>query len=209
MTSPEQQPLESETTGQETEFYYLYKVFKNFKEQIFNKIESKDDREQLYHALTVAIKTHEGQTRRISGLPYIVHPIEVATKALQATDNVDILISCLLHDGPEDRPKRLNDAISDEDINDVVDEDHLPLAEKIDYIIDAYGALEYEFGTNVAKIVFGVTKNIAEDTWRNRARVYIKAIEFDAPDESSIVCAADKICNLSNRLKEYEHAKNK
>ena len=50
----------------------------------------------------LAGKAHEGQFRKYSGMPYIVHPIEVAT-IVQSVDHTDEMIAAaLLHDVVED-----------------------------------------------------------------------------------------------------------
>ncbi len=53
-------------------------------------------------AKMLAGKAHEGQMRKYSGTPYIVHPIEVAT-IVQSVDHTDEMIAAaLLHDVVED-----------------------------------------------------------------------------------------------------------
>jgi len=56
-------------------------------------------------ALACAIKSHEGQIRRVSGNPYIVHPIEVYTivRKYKESRNIDELCAAaVLHDVIED-----------------------------------------------------------------------------------------------------------
>ena len=55
-------------------------------------------------AKMMAGKAHEGQFRKYSGLPYIIHPIEVATtvEAYGGTD--EMIAAALLHDVVEDCP---------------------------------------------------------------------------------------------------------
>ncbi len=53
-------------------------------------------------AKMLAGKAHEGQFRKYTGMPYIVHPIEVAT-IVQSVDHTDEMIAAaLLHDVVED-----------------------------------------------------------------------------------------------------------
>lgn len=54
-------------------------------------------------ALDIAIKAHEGQTRKQSDIPYIYHPLNMACHcfALNIIDD-DIIAACLLHDAVED-----------------------------------------------------------------------------------------------------------
>ena len=66
--------------------------------------------DKLKHPLAVladriAAEAHEGQTRKWSAVPYIVHPRRVAAlaAALEGTDEVDVA-AALLHDVVEDTP---------------------------------------------------------------------------------------------------------
>lgn len=61
--------------------------------------------ELVRKATAFAMKAHDGQTRKGSGLPYIVHPIEVMSivKKYKESKNIeDILAAALLHDTIED-----------------------------------------------------------------------------------------------------------
>jgi len=56
-------------------------------------------------AIELAIKAHEGQTREVSGLPYIVHPIETyaIVKKFKESHNIDaICAAAVCHDTLED-----------------------------------------------------------------------------------------------------------
>ena len=53
-------------------------------------------------AKMMAGKAHEGQTRKYSSLPYIVHPIEVATIVESAGGTDEMIAAALLHDVIED-----------------------------------------------------------------------------------------------------------
>lgn len=53
-------------------------------------------------ALLFAVSKHSGQRRKITGTPYILHPVEVATIASTMSDDMDLIIAALLHDTVED-----------------------------------------------------------------------------------------------------------
>lgn len=53
-------------------------------------------------ALAFAIKAHEGQKRKRSGTPYILHPCEAAAIAATLTSDEEVLAAVLLHDTLED-----------------------------------------------------------------------------------------------------------
>ena len=53
-------------------------------------------------AMEFAVKAHEGQLRKGSKRPYIVHPIEVADIVTYITQDEEIISAALLHDTIED-----------------------------------------------------------------------------------------------------------
>ena len=78
-------------------------------------------------AKMLAGKAHEGQFRKYSGMPYIVHPIEVAT-IVQTVDHSDEMIAAaLLHDVVED---------TDYTVEDIAKEVSPAVAELVDGLTD-------------------------------------------------------------------------
>lgn len=65
--------------------------------------------ERLDAAIRFACKAHEGQVRKVSATPYILHPLEAATVVGALTNDEDIIIAALLHDVVEDTPYTLED----------------------------------------------------------------------------------------------------
>ena len=53
-------------------------------------------------ALLFAVEKHSGAVRKKSTLPYIVHPIEVATIAATLTEDPEVLAAAVRHDTVED-----------------------------------------------------------------------------------------------------------
>lgn len=53
-------------------------------------------------AAKFAIKAHQGQRRKVSKLPYILHPMEAASIAATMTNNEEVIAAALLHDTIED-----------------------------------------------------------------------------------------------------------
>jgi len=53
-------------------------------------------------AVIFATKAHEGQTRKGKGLPYILHPMEVAGIIATMTNDLDTIAAGVLHDTVED-----------------------------------------------------------------------------------------------------------
>lgn len=56
----------------------------------------------LEKSVAFALKAHEGQLRKKSGTPYILHPMEATTIAATLTDDREILAAVMLHDTVED-----------------------------------------------------------------------------------------------------------
>ncbi len=57
---------------------------------------------RLQLAIDYAARMHEGQIRKLSHVPYILHPMEAAAVAASLTDDEDVIIAALLHDVLED-----------------------------------------------------------------------------------------------------------
>lgn len=133
--------------------------------------------ERLDHALRVATWAHEqqGQHRKGTDIPYIIHPFGVMTIASNATDDEDTLIACLLHD----------------------------ILEDVDSKIYNEADMRHDFGERVTKIVLGVTKNSELKYWQERSEAYLNHLENAASDESVIVSTADKVQNLKSILYDY------
>ena len=56
----------------------------------------------LTDAIAFAAKAHEGQMRKGSDTPYIVHPMEAMAIAATLTDDIEVLAAAALHDVAED-----------------------------------------------------------------------------------------------------------
>ncbi len=66
--------------------------------------------ETFHRAIEFATKAHKGQYRKSSGRPYILHPIEVMSLAMQMKNSKNVFLigtAAILHDADED-----NDQVS-------------------------------------------------------------------------------------------------
>ncbi len=133
--------------------------------------------ERLDKALRIAAWAHDkqGQYRRVSNVPFIVHPFGVMTIASQATDDEDILIGALLHDVLED----------------------------VDEKIYSEADMLRDFGPRVVGLVKDVSHNAAITDWHERNNDYLRHLEFDADKDALIISAADKINNLQSTITDY------
>ena len=73
-------------------------------------------------ALKIALKAHEGQTRK-SGEPYIVHPILVAAITAKISNDEMMVQAALLHDVVEDTPYTIEDLLEEfgDDVSHMVE----------------------------------------------------------------------------------------
>lgn len=67
------------------------------------------DFNRLDQALIFAARAHDGQRRKGTDIPYIVHPAAMAMKLLTMNCMEDVVIAALLHDVVEDTPATLED----------------------------------------------------------------------------------------------------
>ncbi len=121
----------------------------------------------LEAALGFAARAHQGQVRKGTATPYIVHPVGVML-ALQAAGESDpeLLAAALLHDTLEDAGVTA-------------------------------ATLAELFGPRVAEIVAGASEPFARaDLWETRKQ-HTVAFLRTAPRAVQLVAAADKLHNLS------------
>jgi len=75
-------------------------------------------------ALSFATEAHEGQVRKYTGVPYIVHPIEVMEIVKTVSGDVNMHAAALLHDVVEDTDVTIQDIQREfgEDVARLVDD---------------------------------------------------------------------------------------
>lgn len=100
-------------------------------------------------ALKIATELHEGQIRKVSGLPYIVHPIAVADKF----DDEDLKVCAVLHDVIEDTSMTIRTLMQFYDLSNKQAKILNSLTKKKsiaynEYIMD----FEYDFNARMIKI---------------------------------------------------------
>lgn len=64
---------------------------------------------KLDEAIQFAVNAHAGMTRKGDRLPYILHPMEVATIVATITNDEDVLCAAMLHDVVEDTPHTIDE----------------------------------------------------------------------------------------------------
>ncbi len=132
---------------------------------------------RLGDALAFATEKHGRQLRKGTQIPYISHPIAVASLVLEYGGTEDEAIAALLHDVAEDCGGR-----------------------------GALDQIREHFGDNVATIVAGCTDTLEKPkpAWKPRKEAYIAHIGR-ASRSVRLVAAADKLHNARSILKDYRN----
>lgn len=66
-------------------------------------------KEKFIEAISYATDIHQDQKRKLNNIPYILHPMEVASIISTMTNNDDVMISGILHDVVEDTEGTLDE----------------------------------------------------------------------------------------------------
>lgn len=131
---------------------------------------------KLEEAVTFATNMHSGQTRKITNLPYILHPMETAVIVSTLTKNEDLIIASILHDVIEDTPA------TEEDVRNLFGERILSLIKS-----------ETENKRNTLP---------PEKTWRIRKEESLAVLRC-ATHEEQILWLADKLSNVRSMAEHY------
>ncbi len=125
--------------------------------------------ERIAKALALAVQAHDGQKRKGTDIPYVAHPMGVASIALDYGATEDQAVAALLHDVLEDGGPQFVSIIRE------------------------------RFGEAVLAIVEGCTDGVPDAQgrkadWKERKRRYLDHLET-AADEIILVSGADKLHN--------------
>lgn len=126
--------------------------------------------DRIAKALALAVEAHHGQSRKGTKIPYVSHPMAVASIALEYGADEDQAIAALLHDVIEDG------------------------GEKYIQIIEA------QFGRRVLELVQGCTDGVPDKNgikpvaWKQRKEAYIAHLK-EVSDDVLLVSGSDKLHN--------------
>lgn len=125
--------------------------------------------ERISQALALAVEAHTGQSRKGTDIPYVAHPMGVASIALDHGADEEQAMAALLHDAIEDGGAQYAKLIRD------------------------------KFGDRVADIVEGCTDGIPDDSgkkapWKSRKEQYLAHLK-NASDDVLLVSGSDKLHN--------------
>ena len=124
------------------------------------------------------------ELRKGTDIPYMAHLLGVASLVMGEAGHAgfpiteEMVIAALLHDAAEDHGGVLR-------LKDI----------------------EYNFGSNVARMVEGLSDSLTEDpgnkqSWLERKQAYILRLR-EEPDDVQLISAADKLYNARAILKDY------
>ena len=132
---------------------------------------------KLSDAIKFAVDAHEGQKRRVSNAPYIIHPLEAMVIISQLTKNEDVLCAALLHDVIEDAGVTLEE------------------------IRSRFGDRVAQL---VSSDTENKRKNLpASETWKVRKEETLKHLAETDDIEEKMIWLADKLSNARAMLVEY------
>jgi len=131
----------------------------------------------LDKAIVFATRAHEGQTRKMSGIPYILHPLEVAAIIATLTDDIDVMAAGILHDTVEDC------GVAPEEIR------------------GQFGSHVYQLV--LSETEDKLENRPPADTWLERKTDSLLAIQNTKNIEVKILWLGDKLSNLRSFWKEY------
>ncbi len=125
--------------------------------------------ERISEALALAVQAHEKQVRKGTSIPYVAHPMGVASIALEFGADEDQAIAALLHDVLEDGGPQFGPVIKE------------------------------RFGERVLAIVAGCTDGVPDASgqkadWGERKRAYLEHLA-KASDDVLLVSGSDKLHN--------------
>ncbi len=164
----------------------------NFLEKKVANYLSKNDIEKIYKAYKIAKKGHKGQFR-ISGEPYICHPIEVATILAELKLDVATICSALLHDCIEDTKISKQQIKKDfgKDIANIVDGvtklDNIPHSSDIEKQAENFRKLFLAMSADIRVILIKLSdrlhnvRTISAIPFKKKIRIAKETLELHAP----------------------------
>ncbi|MCO4771628.1 MAG: HD domain-containing protein [Deltaproteobacteria bacterium] len=122
-----------------------------------------------------AATLHAGQLRKGTTVPYISHPLAVASIVLEHGGDEDQAIAALLHDGPEDCGGQ--------------------------EVLDEVGR---RFGERTMRLVGSLSDTLEEEkpAWRPRKESYLAHLREEVGDDVLLVSMADKLHNAGSILRD-------
>ena len=124
----------------------------------------------LDDAINFAVQAHSGIVRKASGMPYILHPLEVTAIAGTMTYDREVLAAAVLHDTVEDA------GIS-------IDEIRERFGERVAFLV-------------AAETEDKMREMSPSESWRMRKESSLRMLEEENDVYAMIICLGDKLSNM-------------
>ena len=153
--------------------------------------------EEVYRAYQLGARAHEGQSR-VSGEPYISHPVEVALILSEMRMDANTIIAAILHDVIEDTPTLKENLVEEfgEEVADLVD--GVSKLTKIDFRSRAEAQAE-----NFRKMMLAMAKDIRVIIIKLADRLHnMRTLDAMRPDKRRRIAreTMDIYAPIANRL---------
>lgn len=134
--------------------------------------------ELVESAICFAAEAHSGQKRKMSGLPYILHPMEVAEIIATMTCDQEVIAAGLLHDTIEDTPVTAED------------------------ILEKFGSRVLDLV--LSETEDKMSERPPCDTWRERKELSLEFLRNTDDRDVKILWLADKLSNVRSFCRTHE-----
>lgn len=131
----------------------------------------------LEQAILFAVKAHEGQTRKLSGTPAILHPLEAATIIATVTTDINTMAAGVLHDTVEDCQ------VKPDDIRQL-------FGDRVAYLVASETECKDRSRTEA-------------ETWYERKEKSLQELKSIQDREVKALWLGDKLSNLRSFYREY------
>jgi len=131
----------------------------------------------LDEAIVFAVQAHRGQVRKLSAIPYVLHPLEVAAIISTMTSDLNTMAAGVLHDTVED-----------------CGVDPLLIRAKFGNRVAALVASETEDTSSTAP---------RAETWQQRKEESLQVLQVSKDREVKIMWLGDKLSNIRSFYREY------
>ncbi|MCR5573017.1 MAG: HD domain-containing protein [Candidatus Saccharibacteria bacterium] len=131
----------------------------------------------LDKAIIFATNAHSGSFRKGTNLPYIVHPMEVASIVSTMTDDRSVMAAAMLHDTVEDT-------------NTTIDDIRREFGDKVADLVSSESENKRE------DLPSG-------DTWKIRKQETVARLKNESSKEAKMIALGDKLSNMRAIWRDY------
>ncbi len=136
-----------------------------------------EDVDILDKAIIFATNAHSGSFRKGTNLPYIIHPMEVASIVSTMTDDRSVIAAAMLHDTVEDT-------------NTTIDDIRREFGDKVADLVSSESENKRE------DLPSG-------DTWKIRKQETVGRLKNESSKEAKMIALGDKLSNIRAIWRDY------